>query len=91
MSNFIDLETVGCDDHHNRRIAELSGSAVVAGSVGLVVPITDPASSRRIADHSSIGPRCPARGPALALCELANSDLTGPAVKFIAFQGPEGP
>jgi hypothetical protein len=26
MSNFIDLETVGCDDHHNRRIAELSGS-----------------------------------------------------------------
>lgn len=26
MSNFIDLETVGCDNHHNRRIAKLSGS-----------------------------------------------------------------
>jgi hypothetical protein len=26
MSNFIYLETVGCDDHHNRRIAELGGS-----------------------------------------------------------------
>src|SRR5262245_10224391 len=26
MSNSIDLETVGCDDHHNGRIAELSGS-----------------------------------------------------------------
>ena len=26
MSNFIYLETVGCDDHHIRRIAELGGS-----------------------------------------------------------------
>lgn len=32
-----------------------------------------------------------ARAARVVECELANSDLTRPAIRFLAFQGPERP
>ena len=72
-------------------IRSKEGSPVVAGGVCLVAP----SRTLLLCGASQTAPRLvrDVRKGAqqLALCELANSDLTGPAVKFIAFQGPEGP
>jgi len=71
-------------------ISSKEGSPVVAGGVSLVAD-HGPCFFAALADAPRLVRDLRKGAQRLALCELANSDLTGPAVKFMAFQGPEGP
>ena len=57
MSDVIDLETVGCDGHHNGRIAELSGSLQLRDYPADVVRLSYAKYERRPFDGNRLARR----------------------------------